>query len=98
MTLIAHGIGRELGGTGVACNSLWPATMVESYATISILKEDPKTFTGNALIDEDYLRDKGVTDFSKYRCDPDIEPPRLNEEFHNVRRGHVSETPLDSKL
>ena len=73
MTLVAHGIGMELGGSGVACNALWPATMVESFATknfnlgtrsmwrkatiiadatISILKEDPKTFTGHALIDE----------------------------------------------
>eukprot|EP00012_Vannella_robusta_P007634 CAMPEP_0206192394 /NCGR_PEP_ID=MMETSP0166-20121206/5933_1 /ASSEMBLY_ACC=CAM_ASM_000260 /TAXON_ID=95228 /ORGANISM="Vannella robusta, Strain DIVA3 518/3/11/1/6" /LENGTH=287 /DNA_ID=CAMNT_0053608883 /DNA_START=1252 /DNA_END=2115 /DNA_ORIENTATION=- len=120
MTLVAHGIGMELKGTGVACNALWPATMVESYATknfnlgarslwrkatiiadatISILKEDPKTFTGNALIDEDYMRSRGVTDFTKYRCDPDVEPPRLNEEFHNVQRGHVSEAPpVYSKL
>lgn len=119
MTLIAHGIGKELAGTGVACNALWPATMVESFATINfnlggpslwrkatiiadatleIVCTDPNKLTGHALIDEDYLRSIGVTDFKKYRCDPDCEPPRLNEEFHNVRRGHVSETPVYSKL
>ncbi|XP_064599287.1 hydroxysteroid dehydrogenase-like protein 2 [Liolophura sinensis] len=32
---------------------------------------------GKALIDEDFLRAKGVTDFSAYRCDPDKEPPRM---------------------
>ena len=29
------GIGMEYKGQGVACNALWPATMVESYATIN---------------------------------------------------------------
>ena len=73
MTMIAHGLAQELGGTGVACNALWPATMIESFATInfnlgvpsmwrkasiiadatlSIILEDSKTFTGHALIDE----------------------------------------------
>ena len=28
-------------------------------------------------MDEDYLRSEDVTDFSKYRCDPDHEPPRM---------------------
>lgn len=120
MTLVAHGIGKELHGTGVACNALWPATMVESFATknfnlgtralwrkatiiadatISIIKEDPKSFTGQALIDEDYLREKGVTDFTKYRCVPDVEPPRLNEGFSDTRRGLVSDAPvIDAKL
>lgn len=32
---------------------------------------------GLALIDEDYLRTTGISDFSKYRCDPDVEPPRM---------------------
>ena len=32
---------------------------------------------GACLIDEDYLRSEGVTDFRRYRCDPDNEPPRM---------------------
>jgi len=35
MTMIAHGLAAELAGTGVACNALWPVTMIESYATIN---------------------------------------------------------------
>jgi len=31
------------------------------------------------LIDEDYLRARGVTDFVQYRCDPNVEPPRLTD-------------------
>lgn len=32
---------------------------------------------GQALIDEDYLRSIGMNDFTKYRCDPLSEPPRM---------------------
>lgn len=123
MTLIAHGLGAEVKGTGVACNALWPATMVESYATINfqlgtpelwrkasiisdatmmICQEDPRTFTGQALIDEDYMRTRGITDFIKYRCDPNVEPPRLLEleDPSQFERGLVSDVsqPISSKL
>eukprot|EP01126_Amoeba_proteus_P034840 TRINITY_DN3491_c0_g1_i10.p1 TRINITY_DN3491_c0_g1~~TRINITY_DN3491_c0_g1_i10.p1 ORF type:complete len:162 (-),score=24.98 TRINITY_DN3491_c0_g1_i10:78-563(-) len=98
MTLLAHGLGAEVKGSGVTVNALWPATMVESFATInhklgerslwrkaSILADatlgivtETNDFTGNSLIDEDYLRTrKGIQDFKQYRCDPDVEPPRI---------------------
>jgi citronellol/citronellal dehydrogenase len=102
MTLIAHGLAGELVGHNVACNALWPATLIESYATINfslgnpsvwrkpdilaeatlrIFSKDPATFTGHALIDEDFLRTEGETDFAKYRCDPAHEPPRVGFDF-----------------
>ena len=102
MTLIAHGLAGELRGSNVACNALWPATLIESYATITwglgdrrlwrtpeilvdaalrILAKPPASFTGHALIDEDFLRAEGVTDFTRYRCDPDHEPPRVDFSF-----------------
>jgi len=98
MTLIAHGLADEVRGDNVACNALWPATMVESYATINfglgdrrlwrtpeiladatvrIFAKEPRDFTGHALIDEDFLRAEGETDFTRYRCDPASEPPRV---------------------
>lgn len=98
MTLIAHGLAGELRGTKVACNALWPATLIESYATITwglgdrrlwrkpdilvdaslrILAKPPASFSGHALIDEDFLRAEGIDDFTRYRCDPDHEPPRV---------------------
>ena len=100
MTLGALGIAEEYRGTGIACNTIWPMTPIESYAVknnnlgnekmwrkpdiivdsvLEIIKEDPKVFTGNQLIDEVYLREKGVTDFSKYQCVPGFEPPKLME-------------------
>jgi citronellol/citronellal dehydrogenase len=102
MTLIAHGLAEEVGSKNVACNALWPATMVESYATINwglgtpslwrkadiladatlrIFAKEPKSFTGHALIDEDFLREEGVTDFTPYRCDPGQEPPKIGFDF-----------------
>lgn len=102
MTLIAHGLADELKGQNVAANALWPATMIESYATINwglgdrkmwrspeiladsvlrIFAKVPKTFSGHALIDQDFLESEGVTDFTKYRCDPDVEPPRVPFDF-----------------
>jgi citronellol/citronellal dehydrogenase len=102
MTMIAHGLAGELLGRNVACNALWPATLIESYATINfslgnasvwrrpdiladatmrIFAKPPASFTGHALIDEDFLREEGVTDFAKYRCDPAHEPPRVGFDF-----------------
>jgi citronellol/citronellal dehydrogenase len=102
MTLVAQGVAEEVRGTGVAANALWPATMIESQATIrwglgdrslwrtpeivadamvAIFAKPPDTMTGQALIDEDFLRAEGVTDFARYRCDPDKEPPRVGFDF-----------------
>jgi citronellol/citronellal dehydrogenase len=108
MTLIAHGLAGEVREHNVAANALWPATMIESYATINwglggpavwrkadiladctlrIFAKEPKEFTGHALIDEDFLRAEGETDFVKYRCDPSSEPPRVPFDFKiNVGR------------
>ena len=102
MTLVAQGIAEEVRGQGVAANALWPATLLESQATIrwglgdrsmwrkpdivadamvAIFSKPPDALTGQALIDEDFLRAEGVTDFARYRCDPDKEPPRVGFDF-----------------
>jgi citronellol/citronellal dehydrogenase len=35
MTLVAHGLAGEVADRNVACNALWPATLIESQATIN---------------------------------------------------------------
>ena len=84
---------------GITANTLWPATVVESQASINFDLGDTSTwrkatiladatvaicgednaFTGNMLIDDDYLLTKGCTGkhFIQYRCDPETEPLRL---------------------
>ena len=39
--------------------------------------KEPAALTGQALLDEDFLRAEGVTDFSGYACVPGTEPPRV---------------------
>jgi citronellol/citronellal dehydrogenase len=45
-------------------------------ALLRIVAKEPPTLTGQALLDEDFLRAEGVTDFSGYACVPGTEPPR----------------------
>uniref|UniRef100_A0A6C0EI99 SDR family NAD(P)-dependent oxidoreductase n=1 Tax=viral metagenome TaxID=1070528 RepID=A0A6C0EI99_9ZZZZ len=98
MTFGALGIAEEYSEKGIAVNTLWPMTAIESYAVKNnnlgderiwrkqdimvdvvnhIVDENPNKFTGNQLVDELYLRKKGVTDFSKYQCITGSEPPPL---------------------
>ena len=62
---------------------------------------DPQT-TGQTLIDDEYLRARGATDedFVKYRCNPEVEPPRLlapgsTAAGWDVRRGDVRALTAD---
>jgi citronellol/citronellal dehydrogenase len=98
MTLLTVGLAEEMRAHNVAVNSLWPATIIESQASINnalgtpamwrkpdilvdcvlrLAAKEPAALTGQALIDEEFLRGEGVTDFSGYACVPGTEPPRL---------------------
>ena len=59
----------------------WRKPDIIADAILEIIKEDPNEFTGRQLIDEEYLRSKGVDDFTKYRCMENYEPPKLNDIF-----------------
>lgn len=41
-------------------------------AVYTLLCKDSKSITGQFLIDEDILRNEGVTDFTNYACNPGI--------------------------
>jgi citronellol/citronellal dehydrogenase len=98
MTLLTHGLAEEVRGAGVAVNSLWPVTIIESQASINwglgcremwrtpeilvdcvvrLVHKEPGEITGRALLDEDFLRGEGVTDFSGYACVAGSQPPRI---------------------
>jgi citronellol/citronellal dehydrogenase len=99
MTLLTLGLAEEVRPHNIAVNSLWPATIIESQASINWKLGDPARWrkpeiitdcvlrivdkpaaelTGQALIDEDFLRAQGVTDFSQYACVPGTQPPRMS--------------------
>jgi citronellol/citronellal dehydrogenase len=65
-------INFQLGGP-----AMWRKADIIADASLAIVCKPPGQLTGQALLDEDFLRQEGVTDFVKYRCDPDSEPPRL---------------------
>jgi len=60
----------------------WRKADIMVDCVLEIIKEDNKLFTGNQLIDETYLRSKGITDFNKYQCVKGYEPPKLNDINH----------------
>ncbi|HEY1377547.1 MAG TPA: SDR family oxidoreductase [Gemmataceae bacterium] len=99
MTLLTIGLAEEVRGHNIAVNSLWPATIIESQASINhrlgtpemwrkpdilvdcvllLARKQPADLTGQALVDEDFLRGEGVTDFAGYACVPGSQPPRLS--------------------
>jgi citronellol/citronellal dehydrogenase len=98
MTMIAQAIADECAPHNVTAHALWPATAIESFATLNfglggpelwrkadiladatlaLLAREPSARKGRAWVDEDLLREEGVTDFTKYQCVPGVEPPRF---------------------
>lgn len=91
MSMSTLGMAAELKDEGVACNSLWPRTLIYTAAmkmvgrinpdncrheqivadaAHAIVTRDARKYSGNFYIDEDVLRDEGVTDFSQYSIKP----------------------------
>jgi citronellol/citronellal dehydrogenase len=83
MTRLAIGIAAEHAADGVAANSLWPVTIIESLASINwglgdrsqwrspeilcdammeIVRTEPPALTGQQILDEPFLRERGWTD------------------------------------
>jgi citronellol/citronellal dehydrogenase len=44
---------------------------------LRLVGKEPLAVTGQALLDEDYLREDGVTDFDQYACIPGTTPPKV---------------------
>ena len=89
MSFCTLGMSEEFKSIGIAVNSLWPMTAIDTAAVRNvlggdtlakmsrtpeimadaahaILTKEAKSFTGQFVIDEEILRDQGVTDFSHY--------------------------------
>jgi citronellol/citronellal dehydrogenase len=89
MSLCTLGLAEELKDAGIAANSLWPRTTIDTAAIRNllggaeaaartrkpeimadaahvILTRDSRKCTGNFYIDDDVLREEGITDFTVY--------------------------------
>jgi len=60
----------------------WRKSDIIVDSVFHIINEKPSLFTGNQLIDETYLRNKGETNFEKYQCELGYEPPKLTDINH----------------
>ncbi|HRE96917.1 MAG TPA: hypothetical protein PK637_09140, partial [Flavobacteriales bacterium] len=67
-TIATAAIMNIVGGEQMMKMSRHPEIMAE--AAHEILLRDPKVFTGNFCIDEDILKEKGISNFDQYRVDP----------------------------
>ena len=94
MSMCTLGLAAEFRELGIAVNSLWPKTTVDSAAVrnlfppqvleasrkpsivadaaLAILEKSAPTFSGQFLLDEDFLRSEGVSDFSGYAVNPEV--------------------------
>jgi len=71
-TLIASAATKMLFGESGMENCRTPEIMAD--AAYEIVTSDPKKLTGQALLDEPFLRTRGYKGFDKYRVDPKTEP------------------------
>src|SRR5262249_43990709 len=67
-TIATAAIQNLLGGDRVMRMSRTPEIMAE--AAYRIFQKPARSFTGHFLIDDSFLAGEGVTDFDKYRVDP----------------------------
>src|SRR4051794_26214295 len=55
---------------------MWRKPDILVDCVLRIVAKEPAALTGQALLDEDFLRSEGVTDFGGYACVPGSRPPR----------------------
>jgi citronellol/citronellal dehydrogenase len=58
--------------------AMWRKPDILVDCVLRMVQKDAAALTGQALLDEDFLRAEGVTDFAPYACVPGAEPPRLS--------------------
>ncbi|MDG2343751.1 MAG: NAD(P)-dependent oxidoreductase [Flavobacteriales bacterium] len=69
-TIATAAVKNLLGGDALIQASRTPEIMAD--AAFEIIKQNSKECTGNFFIDEDLLRNKGITDFNKYAVNPEM--------------------------
>jgi citronellol/citronellal dehydrogenase len=62
---------------GLGTREMWRTADILVDCVLRLVAKEPSTLTGQALLDEDFLRAEGVTDFGKYACVPGTEPTRM---------------------
>jgi citronellol/citronellal dehydrogenase len=66
---------------GLGTEDDWRSPEIVSDTVLEILRRDPAEFTGSAVYDEEFLREAGVDDFSKYNLTEGDPAPRSAQLF-----------------
>src|SRR5947199_255201 len=61
---------------GLGSPGQWRKPDILVDCVLRLAAKEPGAVTGQALLDEDFLRGEGVTDFAGYACVPGTSPPR----------------------
>lgn len=67
---------------GLGTEDDWRTPDIVSDTVLEILRRDPGEFTGNAIYDEDFLREAGLEDFSEYNLTPG-DPAPMSAQMSN---------------
>jgi citronellol/citronellal dehydrogenase len=62
---------------GLGTPAKWRKPDIVVDCVLRLVHKEPEEVTGRALLDEDFLRGEGVTEFGGYACVPGTDPPRL---------------------
>jgi citronellol/citronellal dehydrogenase len=63
---------------GMGTREMWRKPDILVDCVLRLVQKDPAEISGHALLDEDFLRQEGITDFSRYACVPGTNPPRVS--------------------
>jgi citronellol/citronellal dehydrogenase len=63
---------------GLGTRETWRKPDILVDCVLKLVRKDPAELTGQALLDEDFLHQEGITDFSRYACVPGANPPRIS--------------------
>jgi citronellol/citronellal dehydrogenase len=62
---------------GLGTREMWRKPDILVDCVLRLVAKDPKEITGQALLDEDFLRSEGITDLGSYSCVPGTSPQRI---------------------
>jgi citronellol/citronellal dehydrogenase len=85
---------------GLGTPAQWRKPDILVDCVLRIVQKEPGELTGRALLDEDFLRAEGITDFSSYACVAGSEPPRIAWEAGRsqiVAAGEETSQPRDGR-
>ncbi len=66
---------------GLGTEKHWRKPEIVVDATLALLARDPAQATGHSYLDEEILREEGITDFGQYSLVPGTTPPPLSAFF-----------------